>query len=104
METDGLAHCALAQAARGLAALPPGTVGILGLEAQDINASGESRLATYWRDCLDPPASRDSVVDEDSGGQMVLIKEDTRARRPMSVFYRACQGHSCFVPHVERMH
>eukprot|EP00959_Pyramimonas_sp_CCMP1952_P334444 7004037-Pyramimonas_sp.AAC.1 len=74
MEADVLTCCALALAVHGLAALPPCTVEILGLAAQGISSLGDSRLAEHGRDFFNPPASRDSVVDEDDGGQAVFME------------------------------
>eukprot|EP00959_Pyramimonas_sp_CCMP1952_P444175 9299478-Pyramimonas_sp.AAC.1 len=104
MEADGIAHSTTALAARGLAALPPGTVEVLGIKARELDVLGYSKFAGYWREFLDPPASRDSVVDEDSGDEIITIDKDKRERRPIPVFYRTCQGHTCLVPNIERMY
>eukprot|EP00959_Pyramimonas_sp_CCMP1952_P296107 6193562-Pyramimonas_sp.AAC.1 len=53
-----------------------------------------------WQSFLNPDASRDAVVD----GKMervVSVDRAERARRPVPVFLRACQGLSCFAHSIE---
>eukprot|EP00959_Pyramimonas_sp_CCMP1952_P230404 4816950-Pyramimonas_sp.AAC.1 len=94
MEADGIVQSTTALAAHGLAALPPGAVEVLGIKAPELGALGGSELMEYWREFLNPPASHDSVVDEDNGNEIVTIEREKRERRSTPVFYRACQAHS----------
>eukprot|EP00959_Pyramimonas_sp_CCMP1952_P230345 4815586-Pyramimonas_sp.AAC.1 len=58
----------------------------------------------HWQSCLNPDASHDTVFDEDNGDSAVSTDGAERACRPMPVFFRACQGHSCFAHSIERMY
>eukprot|EP00959_Pyramimonas_sp_CCMP1952_P225552 4716630-Pyramimonas_sp.AAC.2 len=74
---DGYKHQAVALAVHGLAALQPGAVEVLGIQAGAIACLGDATLYTRWRDFLSWP--------DTTGG---------RSACPIPIFYRACQGHS----------
>ena len=96
LHADGYTNHTVALAAHGVAALAPGSVEVLGLPAskRDLLTPG-SDFAKAWEAFLDPPAM--------DTGPTSAADRATRARLPIPVFYRACQGHSCFVPAIERM-
>eukprot|EP00959_Pyramimonas_sp_CCMP1952_P389833 8169669-Pyramimonas_sp.AAC.1 len=39
-----------------------------------------------------------------TAGMIRTMEREKRERRPIPVLYRARQGHSCFVPNIERMY
>eukprot|EP00959_Pyramimonas_sp_CCMP1952_P152927 3199261-Pyramimonas_sp.AAC.1 len=88
----------------GLTTLPPGEIDVLGVRTDDIAILEQTHLIKQWRSFLNPDASHDTVVDEEHGGLVITIDRDERAAKPMPLFFRACQGHSCFAHSIERMY
>eukprot|EP00959_Pyramimonas_sp_CCMP1952_P205374 4294999-Pyramimonas_sp.AAC.1 len=77
----------VALAAHGLAALQPGTVEVVGVLPEDPASIKETSVHKLWHDFKAWPLL---------GGE--------RAKCPVPVFYRACQGHSTLVASIERMY
>eukprot|EP00959_Pyramimonas_sp_CCMP1952_P045580 952399-Pyramimonas_sp.AAC.1 len=84
--------------------LSSGEIDVLGVKAGDIMVLDETDLIEHWQSFLNADASRDTVVDEENGDAVISIDRAERAYRPMPVFFRACQGHSCFAHNKESMY
>eukprot|EP00959_Pyramimonas_sp_CCMP1952_P003833 80951-Pyramimonas_sp.AAC.1 len=104
MTNDGVTRATTAPAMHGLTTLPPGEIDVLSVRADDIANLEQTHLIEQWRSFLNPYASRDAVVDEEHGDRVITIDRGERAAKPMPLFFRACQGHSCFAHSIERMH
>eukprot|EP00959_Pyramimonas_sp_CCMP1952_P170333 3559030-Pyramimonas_sp.AAC.1 len=68
MASDGITHATTAPAIHGLTMLPSGEI-VLGRRAGDILVMDETKLMGHWRFFLNPDASRDAVVAEETGTQ-----------------------------------
>ncbi len=86
MTEDGFEYQTYALAAHGLAALQPGAVEVLGVLPDDSASINETTVCRMWRDYKTWPSQ---------GAE--------RTAPPISVFYRACQGHSTFVASIKRV-
>eukprot|EP00959_Pyramimonas_sp_CCMP1952_P214638 4491862-Pyramimonas_sp.AAC.1 len=83
--------------------VPSGEIDVLGIKADDMLVLDETRLMEHWQSFLNPDASRDTVADEENGDIVIFTDGAERASKPMPVFFRACQGHSCCAHSIERM-
>eukprot|EP00959_Pyramimonas_sp_CCMP1952_P391826 8211291-Pyramimonas_sp.AAC.1 len=95
MTSDGITHATTALATHGLAMLPSGEIGVLGIRANDSLVLDKTKLMEHWRSFLNADASRDTVVDEENGDIVISIDRAERASKSMPLFFRACQGRSC---------
>eukprot|EP00959_Pyramimonas_sp_CCMP1952_P408460 8560654-Pyramimonas_sp.AAC.1 len=62
----------------------------------------ETKSMEHLQPFLNPDASHDTAVDEEHGDIVIFTYRAERASRPTPVFFRACQGHSCFAHSIER--
>eukprot|EP00959_Pyramimonas_sp_CCMP1952_P198662 4155358-Pyramimonas_sp.AAC.1 len=87
LQVDGFTFQSYALAAHSLAALPSGTVEVLGIFPNDSPKIVGTQINAMW--------------EQHKGGS---LQEENGREMPMPMFYRACQGHSTFVASVERMY
>eukprot|EP00959_Pyramimonas_sp_CCMP1952_P111939 2341151-Pyramimonas_sp.AAC.1 len=99
MTIDGITYATFALATHALTMLPSGEIDVLGIRADDILILEGTQINERCHSFLNPDASHDTVEE-----LVISTDRPERATKPMPLFFRACQGRSCFAHSIERMH